>query len=84
MQELNSLVQALRIFSNDVRMQLGISKCAMLEMKIGKVVLSEVIELPNRKTKLIQHEKGVLGIWVCYNPILLQERYDNEEILLKD
>ena len=31
-------------------MQFGISKCAMLEMKRGKVVQSELIQLPNGET----------------------------------
>ena len=33
MQELDSLVKTVRIFSSDMEMQIGISKCAMLEMK---------------------------------------------------
>ena len=50
-QELDSLVQAVRIFSSDTGMQFGISKCAMLEMKRGKVVQSKGIELPSGETK---------------------------------
>ena len=46
MQELDSLLQTVRIFSSDTEMQIKISKCAMLEMKRGKVVQSEGIELP--------------------------------------
>ena len=46
-QELDCLVQTVRIFSSDVGMQFGISKCAILEMKRGKVLDSEGIELPN-------------------------------------
>ena len=47
MQELDCLVQTVWIFSSDVGMQFGIFKCAILEMKRGKVVHSERIELPN-------------------------------------
>ena len=58
MQELDSLVQTVRIFNVDIGMQFGISKCAMLEMERGKVVQSEETELPNGKTiKSLQDEK---------------------------
>ena len=50
MQELDSLLQTVRIFSSDTEMQIKISKCAMLEMKRGKVVQSEGIELPRGGT----------------------------------
>ena len=41
MQGLDSLLQTVRIFSSDIGMQFGISKCIMLDMKRGKVVQSE-------------------------------------------
>ena len=47
MQELDSLDQTVRIFNSDIGMQFGISKCAMLKMKRGKVVQCEGTELPN-------------------------------------
>ena len=50
MQELDSLVETVRIFSSDIEMQFGISKCTMLEMKRGKVVQNEGIELPKGET----------------------------------
>ena len=34
--ELETLIQAVRIYSQDIGMELGIEKCAMLEMKSGK------------------------------------------------
>ena len=37
MQEVDSLMQTVRIFSSDIGMQFVISKCAMLKMKGGKV-----------------------------------------------
>ena len=37
-QELDSLLQTVRMSSRDIEMKLGISKCAMLEIKRGKVV----------------------------------------------
>ena len=50
MQELDSLVETVRIFSSDIEMQFGISKCTMLEMKRGKVVQNEGIELLKGET----------------------------------
>ena len=45
--ELDSLVQTVRVFSNDIGMQFGLDKCAVLMMKRGKIIKSEGIELPN-------------------------------------
>ena len=50
MKEIDSLLQTVRIFSSDIGMQFGNSKTAMLDMKKGKVVQSEGIELPNGET----------------------------------
>ena len=60
------LVQTARTCSNDIGMQLEISKCAMLEMKRGKVVQSKGIVLPNEKMiKSVEDEKGYnyLGVF---------------------
>ena len=46
---LDSLVQAVCVFSEDVGMEFGIEKCAMLVMEKGKIVKSVGIELPNSK-----------------------------------
>ena len=47
MQELGSLVQRVRIFINVIGMKFRISMFAMLEIKRGKLVQSEGIELQN-------------------------------------
>ena len=55
----NSLVQTVRTFSSDKGMQLWISKCVMYEMKRGKVVQSEGIELANGETiKSLEDDRG--------------------------
>ena len=46
---LNSLVQTVRVFSEDIGMEFGIEKCAMLVMERGKIVKSVGIELPDGK-----------------------------------
>ena len=46
---LDSLVQTVRIFSEDVRMEFGIEKCAMLVIEKGKILKSVGKELPDGK-----------------------------------
>ena len=46
---LDSLVQTVRVFSEDIGMEFGIEKCAMLVIEKGKIVKSVGIELPDRK-----------------------------------
>ena len=46
---LDSLVQTFCVFSEDIGMEFGIEKCAMLVMEKGKVVKSVGIELPDGK-----------------------------------
>ena len=46
---LDSLVKTIRVFSEDIGMEFGIEKYAMLVMKRGKIVKSVGIELPNDK-----------------------------------
>merc|ERR1712080_4637 len=44
--QVNTLVQTVRIFSTDIGMEFGISKCAVLVMKRGKMSNCDGIELP--------------------------------------
>ena len=44
---LDSLIQTVRIFSDNIGMQFGFDKCAVLVMKKGKIVKSDGIQLPN-------------------------------------
>ena len=47
---LESLIQTVRVFSNDIWMEFGVKKCAVLTMKKGKVANSDGIMLPNKTT----------------------------------
>ena len=47
--ELNSLIQTVRMFSDDAGMVFGVEKCAVLVLKRGKMVRTEGIELPDEK-----------------------------------
>ena len=77
--ELDSLVQAIRIFSKDIGMEFGIEKCAMLVIEKGKIVKSVGIELPDGKViKSLQE-----GESYKYLGILEAERFLGEEMKLK-
>ena len=45
---LETLIQAMRIYSQDIGMEFGIEKCAMVILKSGKRHIAEGIELPNQ------------------------------------
>ena len=55
--QLDSLIQTVRIFSNDIGMKFGIEKCAVLILKRGKVTQSEGITLPD-DTKIRSLKEG--------------------------
>ena len=46
--ELETLIQTLRKYSQDIRMEFGIEKCAMLVRKSGNRHMTEGIEQPNQ------------------------------------
>ena len=48
--QLDSLIQSVRIFSNDIGMKFGIEKCAVLVIKRGKLAQTEGITLPDDTT----------------------------------
>ena len=45
--QLKSLIHTVRIFSDDIRMEFGLSKCALLIMNRGRFERSEGIDMPN-------------------------------------
>ena len=47
--ETETLIQTVRIYSQDIGMEFGIEKCAMLVMRSGKRYMSEGTELPNQE-----------------------------------
>ena len=46
--ELETLIHAVRIYSQDIGMEFGIEKCTMLVMKSGKRHMTDGMELPNQ------------------------------------
>ena len=55
--ELETLIQTVRIYSQDIGMEFGIEKCTMLIMKIGKQHMREGIDQPNQEKIRILGEK---------------------------
>ena len=47
--ELETLMQTIRIYTQDIGMEFGIEKCAMLVVKKGKKEITEGIELPSQE-----------------------------------
>jgi len=62
--ELESLLNTVRIFSNDISMEFGLDKCATLTMQRGSVVNTEGINLPNNNIRGLNLEESYkyLGI----------------------
>ena len=75
---LDSLVQTIHVFSEDIGMEFGLEKCAMLVIEKGKIVKSVGIELPDGK--IIKSQEGQS---YSYLGILEADRFLGEEIKLK-
>ena len=61
--ELETLIHAVRIFSQDIGMEFGQEKCALLVMKSGKRHMSEGMELSNHdKIRTLGENETNLGI----------------------
>ena len=58
----DSLVQTIRVFSEDIGMEFDIEKCAMLVMEKREIVKSVGIELPDGKVIMSLQEGESLGI----------------------
>ena len=63
--ELETLTHAVRIYCQDIGMEFGIEKCAMLIIKSGKRHMTDGIELPNQekiRTFRVKETYKYLGI----------------------
>ena len=56
--QIDTLINTVTVFSYDIRMQFGISKCAILIMKRGKIVKSDGISLPDNEIMRSLEEEG--------------------------
>ena len=72
---LDSLIQTVRVFSEDIRMEFGIEKSAMLVMKKGKIVKSVGIELPDGKViKSLQEGESYKYLGILEADKFLEEK----------
>ena len=72
---MDSLVQAVRVFTEDIGMESGIEKCAMLLIEKGNIVNSVGIELPDGKViKSLQEGKSYKYLGILEADNLLEER----------
>ena len=56
--EIDSLVNTVRIFSNDIKMEFGMSKCGVLTMKRGKIANTEGIHMPDGQRMMAIEDNG--------------------------
>ena len=81
--QVDTLVNIVRIFSNDIGMEFEISKCAVLIMKRGKLCTCKGIVLPDTQVTIGLEEDGsnkYLGIFETDD----MKHYDMEEALSKE
>ena len=72
---LDSLLETVRVFSEDIGMDFGIEKCAMLVMEKGKIVKSVGIQLPDIKIiKSLQGGESYKYLGVLEADKLLKEK----------
>ena len=60
--ELETLIQTIRIYDQDIGIEFGIEKCALLIMKMSKRETTEGIELSKQKSIRILGEKRKLQV----------------------
>ena len=73
--QIDSLVQTVHIFSEDIGMQFGIKKCGVLIMERGKVVRIDDIRLPDG-----QDMKDIDEVDYTYLGILETDKIKDKEI----
>ena len=61
--ELETLIQAVRIYCQDIGLEFGIEKCAMLIIRSGKQHMMEGIEQTNEEKIRILGEKETYNTW---------------------
>ena len=47
--EFKTIIETIKLYSQDIEMEFGIEKCALLIMRSGKRQITEAIEIPNQE-----------------------------------
>ena len=72
---MDSLVQTVHVFSEDIGMEFGTEKCATLVMKKGKIVKSVGIELPDGQViKSLQKDESYKYLGISEADKFLEEK----------
>ena len=61
--ELETLIQTVKIYSEDIGMEFGIEKCTMVIMKSGKRQITEGIELSNKEKSECSEKRKLTNTW---------------------
>ena len=78
--ELDSLLQTVRVFSEDIGMEFGIEKYAMLVTEKGKILKSVGIELPDAKLiKSLQEGESYKYLEILEADKILEEKMKLKE-----
>ena len=76
--EIETLIHAVKIYSQDIGMEFGIEKCAMLVMKSGKRHMTDEMELPNHDRIRTLEENET------YKYLGILETYIIKQVQMKD
>ena len=71
--QIDSLVNTVQVFSDDIGMKFGLKKCGVLVMKRGKVVNYEGIDLPDGHRMKTVEEDGYKYLGILEHDELLHE-----------
>ena len=69
--QVDSLINTVRVFSDDIRMAFGLKKCGLVDMKRSKLVKYDGVDFPDGRRMKSVEEDGYkyLGI-LQYNEVL--------------
>ena len=62
---MQTLVEAVTIYSQDIGMEFDIEKCSMQIMRSGKRFITEGIELPNQEKSERSEKRKLTNISLC-------------------
>ena len=80
--EIDSLVRTVRLFSQDIGMEFGVKKCAVVVMKRGKVTECEGIELPDGQRIRAVEQDGYKYLGILEIDTIKQK--EMKELVLKE
>ena len=81
--DLDSLIQSVRVFSKDICMQFGVKKCAVMIMKMGRLIKSDGEKIPgNNVVRSLQENDGYKYLGVLQNDEVKEK--EMKEVVTKE